>query len=79
MFGDGVSILDLTRLLTAVREKDLVLQVKILDGNWADVSRSTIQDMLRAITTGAVSGSGDIRLRLFAKAAPSSPSVRPAG
>lgn len=67
MFGDGISILDLTKLVTAIRQKDLVLQVKVLDATWADLDRKTLDDVIRAITTGAVTGSGDIRLRLFAR------------
>ena len=67
LIGEGLSILDLTKLLTAIREKDLVIQVKILDGGWEDVSRATLHAMLRAVTSGAVTNSNDIRMRLFGK------------
>jgi len=67
MFGEGISFLDLTLLLKAIREKDLVLQVKITDGPWIDLSGSVITEMIQAITLGKITQSSDIRLRLFAK------------
>jgi hypothetical protein len=70
MFGDGISILDLTRLLGAIRQKELVLQVKILDGDWREFSRAALVDMVNAILGAKVNDSGDIRARLHAKGAP---------
>jgi hypothetical protein len=67
MFGEGISILELTKLFTAVREKDLVLQVKITDGPWKNLSGPVVTEMVQKITTGAITQSADIRMRLFAK------------
>lgn len=65
MFGEGISLLDLTSLLKAIRDKNLVLQVKILDGPWEDISKDVISKMVKTITSGSVTQSNDIRLRLF--------------
>ena len=67
MFGDGISFSDLTQLFLAIRSKDLVLQVKIIDGEWEDLSTPTVNIMIRAITSGKITSSNDIKLRLFAK------------
>ena len=67
MFGEGISILDLTKLFSAVREKDLVLQVKIVDGPWENLSGPVVTEMIRSITTGKITHSSDIRMRLFGK------------
>lgn len=73
MFGEGISILDLTLLVKSIREKNLVLQVKILQQPWEDFSPVSLQEMIRAITRGDVSDSGDIRLRLFDRRAKTIP------
>lgn len=67
MFGEGISLLDLTALLTSIRKKDLVLQVKIVDREWENLSGATIKGMIEAINKGSITSSDDIRLRLFAK------------
>ena len=64
MFGDGISIIDLHTLLKSIREKNLVLQVKIIDGSWEDISATVINKMVKTITSGNVTESSDIRLRL---------------
>jgi hypothetical protein len=67
MFGEGISLLDLTLLLKAIREKNLTLQVKILDGPWEDISKNVVSVMVKTITSGQITTSNDIRLRLFDK------------
>jgi hypothetical protein len=67
MFGEGVSMLDLMALLKAIREKDLVLQVKIVTGEWEILSGPVVSKMIKAITLDSITQSSDIRLRLFAK------------
>jgi hypothetical protein len=67
MFGEGVSLIDLTVLLKAIRDKDLVLQVKIIDGEWENLSGGAITRMIASITMGNITHSKDIRLRLFKK------------
>lgn len=78
MFGDGISLLDLTLLLKEIRAKDLVLEVKVLTGPWGPVSKEKLGEMVKAIVQGKVNGAGDIRLRLFAKNAGPSTTVPPA-
>lgn len=75
MLGDGISLLDLAALLKAIREKDLLLEVKIGDGQWEGLSKVTIGKMLTAVTSGGITQATDIRLRLFAKGGQQS--VRP--
>lgn len=67
MFGKGISLFDLSSLLTAIRSKDLILQVKITEGEWEDISQSVVKKMVQTITKGEVTSSDDIKLRLFAK------------
>jgi hypothetical protein len=67
MFGEGVSMLDLMALLKAIREKDLILQVKIVEGEWEVLSGPIVTKMIKAITSGTITSSSDIRLRLFGK------------
>ncbi len=67
MFGEGISLPSLIQLLSAIRAKELTLQVKVLDAPWEDISSKTISNMLGAITKGAITNTDDIRLRLFAK------------
>ncbi|VVB55256.1 Uncharacterised protein [uncultured archaeon] len=69
MFGEGVSMLDLMALLKAIREKNLVLQVKIIDKPWEDLSGKVVKAMIEAVTTGLIKQSSDIRLRLSEKSA----------
>jgi len=66
MFGEGISLLDLTSLLKAIRDKNLVLQVKVLDGQWEDISKDVVSKMVKMITSGSITQSNDIKLRLFA-------------
>lgn len=67
MIGKGVSILDVTLLVKAIGDKDLIFQVKILDGEWADFDRVQLKKILQAVTSGSITSSADIRARLFAK------------
>jgi len=66
MFGEGITIYDLMGLLKAIREKNLTLQVKIIDGPWENLSAAILSRMIEAITDGSITQSSDIRLRLFA-------------
>ena len=75
MLGDGISLLDLAALLKSIREKDLLLEVKVGDGQWEGLTKITINKMLATVTSGEVTQASDIRLRLFAKGAQQS--VRP--
>jgi pantothenate kinase-related protein Tda10 len=67
MLGDGISMLDLVALFKAVLDKDLTLQVKILDEQWEDISRPVITTMITTIGSGKITQANDIRLRLFEK------------
>ncbi len=67
VFGEGISIYDLGTLLRVIREKDLVLQVKITDHPWENLSLPIIVQMTTAISSGAITGTNDIRLRLFSR------------
>lgn len=67
MIGNGISILDLTQLAKAVKDKQLTLQIKVLEGEWADLDRDQFRKMVQAITTGEVSSTADIRARLYKK------------
>jgi hypothetical protein len=67
MFGEGISLVDLMQLLNAIRQKELVLQVKIIDEPWADLSQTVLLAMIQAVTSGKITQSDDIRLRLFSK------------
>jgi len=67
MFGEGISMLDLMKLLTAIREKNLILQVKIINEEWENLSGPLITKMIKAITLGEITQSDNIRLRLSAK------------
>ena len=67
MFGQGISLVDLMTLLKAIREKDLLLQVKIADEAWENLSGNSITKMIKVITSGSITKSSDIRLRLFNK------------
>ena len=65
MFGEGISLLDLTQLLKAIREKDLVLQVKIIDDEWQDLNKNAIHKILNSIIGNRVNKTNDIRMRLY--------------
>ncbi len=65
MFGEGISMLDLMALLNAIREKNLVLQIKIVDEPWENISGAGVKNMITAVTNGRITQSSDIRLRLF--------------
>lgn len=64
MFGEGISLTDLMGLLAAIRAKNLVLQVKITDGDWRTLSNAVIADMVETISSGKIGGANDIRCRL---------------
>lgn len=68
MFGEGIGVTDLFVLLNAVKSKDLVLEVKILDKSWEPLSSAILKEMIQTISSGKVGNGGDIRLRLHAKA-----------
>lgn len=65
LFGEGISLVDLIVLLKAIRDKHLVLQVKIGNGPWDDLSSAVVTKMTGAVTQGFVNENNDIRLRLF--------------
>jgi hypothetical protein len=67
MIGNGISLLDLMELWNSIKTKDLVLQVKITDGEWEDISKAVISKMITAVTSGKITQTDDIRLRLFAE------------
>lgn len=67
MFGEGISMLDLVALLNAIRAKKLVLQVKINDAPWENLSADVIKNMTIAVTNGCITQSNRIRLQLFEK------------
>lgn len=65
MIGKDISILDLMQLGKAVKEKELTLQIKVLDGEWKDLDKAQFAAMLKAIMTGELSSTADIRARLY--------------
>jgi hypothetical protein len=67
MFGEGVALTDLFALLNIIRDKNLQLDVKILDGEWCALSPIVVKDMVETIKAGKVLGGSDIRLRLHEK------------
>ena len=67
LFGEGITLYDLADLLRVIRNKNLTLQVKIIDHPWENLSVAIITQMIGVITSGAINGSNDIRLRLFTK------------
>lgn len=67
MFGEGISLLDLATLLRVIRDRNLTLQVKIIDHPWENISVAVVTQMTAAVSAGIIKGSDDIRLRLFAK------------
>ena len=67
MIGNGISLLDLMELWNSIKTKDLVLQVKITDGEWEDISKAVISKMITAVTSCKITQTDDIRLRLFAE------------
>lgn len=73
MFGEGISITDLMALLNQIRTKELVLHVKVINGEWQELSKKSFKEMLDAITGGKVRQADDIRLRLMAKGSQSVP------
>lgn len=64
-FGEGISIPDLMQLVQAIKQKELTLQIKVLDGEWATLNKEVFRNMLQAITTGKLTNVADIRARLF--------------
>jgi hypothetical protein len=66
MFGDDISLLDLVALLKGIRDKNLILQVKIGEEAWQVISKDVVTKMLSTVVSGKVSHTNDIRLRLFA-------------
>lgn len=67
MFGEGTSVTDLLSLVTAIRKKDLVLEVKILEGPWEPFTPVTVRAIVQAIEQEKIKDGKDIRLRLHAK------------
>lgn len=67
MFGEGVALTDLFALLNIIRDKNLQLDVKILDSEWRPLSPLVVKDMVGAIKEGKIIGGSDIRLRLHEK------------
>ncbi len=67
MIGDGISVMDLMQLGKAVKDKNLTLQIKVLDGEWKDLNKDQFKTMLEAIMSGQVSTTADIRARLYSK------------
>ena len=65
MFGDDISLLDLMALLKGIRDKNLILQVKIGEEVWEVISKDVVTKMLSTIVSGKISHTNDIRLRLF--------------
>lgn len=65
MIGKDISVLDLMQLGKAVKDKDLTLQIKVLDREWRDLDKEVFKDMLQAIMTGQLSSTADIRARLY--------------
>jgi len=65
MIGKDISVLDLMQLGKAVKDKDLTLQIKVLDGEWKDLDKEVFKNMLQAIMTGQLSSTADIRARLY--------------
>ncbi len=65
MIGEGISILDLTQLAKAVKDKKLTLQIKVLEGEWATLDKTEFKKMLDAILSGKLSSTADIRARLY--------------
>jgi hypothetical protein len=65
MIGKDISILDLMQLGKAVKDKELTLQIKVLDGEWKDLDKGQFKSMLEAIMTGKLSSSSNIRARLY--------------
>lgn len=70
MIGEGISVLDLMQLGKAVKEKDLTLQIKVLDGEWATLNKFEFKKMLDAVLSGKLSSSADIRARLYSTKTP---------
>jgi hypothetical protein len=66
-FGEGMNITQLMALLTAIRAKDLCVQVKITDGPWHELSSESILEMIHTVNGGILTKTDDIRLRLFGK------------
>lgn len=65
MIGEGISVLDLMQLGKAVKEKNLTLQIKVLDGEWKDLDKDQFKSMLEAILSGKLTSTADIRARLY--------------
>ncbi len=67
MFGEGISVMDLMGLLNQIRTKELVLHIKVIDGEWQELSKKSFKEMVDAIGAGKIRQADDIRLRLTAK------------
>lgn len=65
MIGEGISVLDLMELGKAVKAKKLVLQIKVLDGEWKVLDKNQFKTMLEAIMAGQLTTTADIRARLY--------------
>lgn len=66
MLGEGIALPDVLQLFRVVREKNLQLDVKILDNGWEPVTQASVTAMIKAIIEGKIKAADDIRLRLHA-------------
>lgn len=66
MIGEGIGFPDLIQLFKTVKDKNLQLDIKILDDGWVPVTKDSLKTMIQAITEGKVQNGADIRLRLHA-------------
>ncbi len=67
MFGEGINAVELFQLFASIREKDLVLEIKILDQPWEELSMMVIRTAIKVIKDNKLQNGGDIRLRLHGK------------
>ncbi|HEX6826575.1 MAG TPA: hypothetical protein VF077_09705 [Nitrospiraceae bacterium] len=65
MIGEGISFMDLMQLGKAVKDKELTLQIKVLDGEWKNLDKQQFGEMLAAIVSGKLTNTSDIRARLY--------------
>lgn len=70
MIGEGISVLDLMQLGKAVKDKNLTLQIKVLDGEWKNLDKEQFKVMLEAVLGGKLSSTADIRARLYSTKTP---------
>jgi DNA primase large subunit len=66
MIGEGIGIPELLKLFRAIQDKDLHLDVKILDEGWVPITQDSLKAMIQSVIGGKIQGGADIRLRLHA-------------